>query len=351
MRLVVFEEEKEEKEKEKEEAKEKEEKEREKEKEKGNRKAAAAAPAPAPPSSSSVIPPNEASIPVYGDYGTKVEAVVRRIKAILAADDEEGMEAEEEARKTRTGGGDSTSKNAAAPTATEPTMTKVLVFSTWVEALEIVAHALATNGVRAALAKGRAELGRTVAAFQRNKKTNSESSSSTTLLPPRVLLLPAKQGAAGLNLTEAQHVVFLEPWLDPAAEAQAVGRVHRIGQSKATVSFLKVFFLIISLVLFSLFLSRAPKNHSPFLLCTALLKHYQHQAVHRFAAERTVEEAVASLAAAKALAIGINGSTTAAAAAAAVAAASAAATGRGHGAKAMQTLSVGDVSALLGLDR
>jgi hypothetical protein len=69
------------------------------------------------------------------------------------------------------------------------------------------------------------------------------------------------------------------------------------------------------------------------------------QAVHRFAAERTVEEAVASLAAAKAGAIGSTG------AAALAAAASAAATGRGHGAKAMQALSVGDVSALLGLDR
>lgn len=54
---------------------------------------------------------------------------------------------------------------------------------------------------------------------------------------------------------------------------------------------------------------------------------------------------MASLAAAKAGAIGSTG------AAALAAAASAAATGRGHGAKAMQALSVGDVSALLGLDR
>lgn len=49
-----------------------------------------------------------------------------------------------------------------------------------------------------------------------------------------MLLLLVKQGANGLNLTEAQHVVLVEPQLDPAVEAQAVGRVDRIGQLRAT---------------------------------------------------------------------------------------------------------------------
>ena len=46
----------------------------------------------------------------------------------------------------------------------------------------------------------------------------------------------AGHGSAGLNLTNAQHVVMLEPSMDVGMEAQAVGRVHRLGQkSEVTV--------------------------------------------------------------------------------------------------------------------
>ena len=50
-----------------------------------------------------------------------------------------------------------------------------------------------------------------------------------------MLLLLIQHGANGLNLLEAQHVVLVEPLLNPAAEAQAVSRVHRIGQEKRTL--------------------------------------------------------------------------------------------------------------------
>ena len=50
----------------------------------------------------------------------------------------------------------------------------------------------------------------------------------------RAVLLPFKSGCAGLNVVEATHVFLIEPLLNVAVEAQAIGRVHRIGQAKPT---------------------------------------------------------------------------------------------------------------------
>ena len=42
----------------------------------------------------------------------------------------------------------------------------------------------------------------------------------------------AKAGGLGLNLTGADYVFLLDPWWNPAVEAQAIDRSHRIGQTQ-----------------------------------------------------------------------------------------------------------------------
>eukprot|EP00212_Chloropicon_laureae_P005714 CAMPEP_0197490264 /NCGR_PEP_ID=MMETSP1311-20131121/4841_1 /TAXON_ID=464262 /ORGANISM="Genus nov. species nov., Strain RCC856" /LENGTH=246 /DNA_ID=CAMNT_0043034749 /DNA_START=60 /DNA_END=800 /DNA_ORIENTATION=+ len=125
------------------------------------------------------------SIKVKGSYGSKIEAVVKRVLSILERDG----------------------------------TAKLLVFSEWQDVLELVAHAFQGNRVDFVYAKGKAAMSKAV------KRFKSEAS---------VMMLPVKLGANGLNLIEAQHVILIEPLLDPAKEAQAFGRVDRIGQTKKT---------------------------------------------------------------------------------------------------------------------
>ncbi len=47
-----------------------------------------------------------------------------------------------------------------------------------------------------------------------------------------VFLISLKAGGFGLNLTEADYCILLDPWWNPATEEQAIDRVHRIGQTK-----------------------------------------------------------------------------------------------------------------------
>ncbi len=50
-----------------------------------------------------------------------------------------------------------------------------------------------------------------------------------------VLILSLRTGAFGLTLTKANHVIHLDRWWNPAVEAQATDRVHRIGQQRTVV--------------------------------------------------------------------------------------------------------------------
>jgi DNA repair protein RAD16 len=48
----------------------------------------------------------------------------------------------------------------------------------------------------------------------------------------RVIMISLKAGGEGLNLQNADHIFVVDPWWNPAAELQAIDRVHRIGQTK-----------------------------------------------------------------------------------------------------------------------
>ena len=52
-----------------------------------------------------------------------------------------------------------------------------------------------------------------------------------------VFLISLKAGGVGLNLTGADTVIHLDPWWNPAVEAQATDRAHRIGQKKVVTSY------------------------------------------------------------------------------------------------------------------
>ncbi len=53
----------------------------------------------------------------------------------------------------------------------------------------------------------------------------------------KLFLISLKAGGNGLNLTAADYVFILDPWWNPAVEAQAIDRAHRMGQSKSVMAY------------------------------------------------------------------------------------------------------------------
>jgi SNF2 family DNA or RNA helicase len=96
---------------------------------------------------------------------------------------------------------------------------RVLVFSQFTSFLDLVEPILSSAGIPFLRLDGSTrERGRLVNEFQDGEA--------------KVFLLSLKAGGTGLNLTAADTVVFLDPWWNPAVEAQAADRAHRIGQEK-----------------------------------------------------------------------------------------------------------------------
>ena len=70
-----------------------------------------------------------------------------------------------------------------------------------------------------------------------NTPTVPSKSKVTVLTPPVVDTLSLRAAGTGLNLTNASYVVLYDPWWNPAVEAQAIDRTHRIGQTKPVFAF------------------------------------------------------------------------------------------------------------------
>ena len=102
---------------------------------------------------------------------------------------------------------------------------KLLVFSQFVKHLEIVKEFLNDKKIPFAYLDGS-----TTDRRDQVEKFNNEPSL-------KVFLISIKAGGLGLNLTEADYVFILDPWWNPAVEAQAVDRAHRIGQKKKVFTY------------------------------------------------------------------------------------------------------------------
>ena len=70
---------------------------------------------------------------------------------------------------------------------------------------------------------------------QRARQAEVDRFNNSTDIP--VFLISLKAGGTGLNLTAADTVVHFDPWWNPAVEAQATDRAHRIGQSRVVTSY------------------------------------------------------------------------------------------------------------------
>lgn len=101
---------------------------------------------------------------------------------------------------------------------------RVLVFSQFVSVLNFLKSALRDDGIAYEYIDGNTK----------NRAEICERFNKNEAIP--VCLISLKAGGVGLNLTGADTVVHFDPWWNPAAEAQATDRAHRIGQTRAVTS-------------------------------------------------------------------------------------------------------------------
>ncbi len=102
---------------------------------------------------------------------------------------------------------------------------KALVFSQFTTMLDIVRQQLDDHGVVYEYLDGK------------TRKRQQHIDRFQTDEACQAFLISLKAGGCGLNLTAADYVFLLDPWWNPAVEAQAIDRVHRIGQTRPVFAY------------------------------------------------------------------------------------------------------------------
>jgi superfamily II DNA or RNA helicase len=99
---------------------------------------------------------------------------------------------------------------------------RMLVFSQFTSLLRLVRDELESRGLQFASIDG--------SMLPRERQREVDRFQASAEIP--VFLISLKAGGTGLNLTGADTVVHFDPWWNPAVEAQATDRAHRIGQTR-----------------------------------------------------------------------------------------------------------------------
>ena len=102
---------------------------------------------------------------------------------------------------------------------------RVLIFSQFVTMLKLIAAQLETRGQSYAYLDGS------------TKDRQAEVDRFQGDDGPPVFLISLKAGGTGLNLTAADTVIHFDPWWNPAVQAQATDRAHRIGQTQVVTAY------------------------------------------------------------------------------------------------------------------
>jgi superfamily II DNA or RNA helicase len=102
---------------------------------------------------------------------------------------------------------------------------KVLIFSQFVQVLHILRNHFDKESIRYSYLDGSMDVhsrGRMIANFQEDESVQA-------------FFLSLKAGGTAINLTAADYVIIFDPWWNPAVEAQAIDRSHRIGQTRKVI--------------------------------------------------------------------------------------------------------------------